>query len=213
MRFIRIAIATLVLWPLALSASAQTFETGVKLGIVFTALPNAGEVVDKVIGQSSRETTSRAGLIGGGWARFPITDQVAFEPELLFVMKGAKLDEAAGGTVGVRVNYFEIPLLARYRWPINSDTAAYAIAGPSFGIRASSSVSFDGTIGPANEDIGSALKSLDLGLAFGGGVEWGRFLGELRYTAGLTDMANASFAHPDSLRNRALSLMIGMKLP
>jgi len=56
------------------------------------------------------------------------------------------------------------------------------------------------------------LKTLDLGFAFGGGIERRRYLVEARLTVGATDIAAASFPHPDALRNRTFSVMAGFKL-
>jgi hypothetical protein len=88
----------------------------------------------------------------------------------------------------------------------------YALAGPSFGIKLGSSGTLDAPGNTKDLDLGSALKSLDLGLVLGGGVEFGRYLVEGRLTAGLTDVASATFAHRDSLRNRSVSVLFGVKL-
>jgi hypothetical protein len=194
-------------------ARAQSFETGVKIGVDISGLPNGGEFIDQVVGRASRETTSRVGLTAGGYARFPITDRTAFQPEMLFVMKGVKLDETAGGTVSARINYLEFPLLARYHAPLTSDLTGFLVAGPSFGVKVSSSAKLDAFGSTTDENIGQGLKSLDLGLAVGGGVEWNGYVLEARYTAGLTDIADSRFPHPDSVRNRTFAVTVGMKLP
>ncbi len=49
--------------------------------------------------------------------------------------------------------------------------------------------------------------------SFGGGIERDRFLLEARYTLGLTDMATDFYFHEDTLKNRAFSVMIGVRLP
>lgn len=198
----------------ATSASAQNIETGAKVGIAVTGVPNAGQVVDQVVGKDSAETSSRVGLIAGGYVRFPINDRLSFQPEVLFTMKGVQLSEKAnGGTVNVRLNYLDVPLLIRYRIPINSDYTGFVVAGPSFGIKLSSSAKLDAPGGTVDEDIDPALKSLDLGLAFGGGITFSRYTVEARFTPGLTDIASTLKPHDDSLRNRTFSVMVGMKLP
>jgi Outer membrane protein beta-barrel domain len=196
------------------TASAQAFESGVKVGLVVTGLPNAGQVVDQVVDAPSEESTSRIGLTGGGYIRFPINDRFAFQPEVLFAMKGVQLSEKdQGGTVNVRINYLDVPLLLRYRIPINSRYGGFLMVGPSFGIKISSSAKLDAPGGTVDEDIDPALKSLDLGLAFGGGITFRRYLVEGRFTAGLTDVASTLWPHADSLRNRTFSVLVGMKLP
>jgi len=194
-------------------AGAQAFEGGVKIGLAISGLPNAGEVLDQVASSQSRESTSTLGLIGGGYVLFPITDRIGFQPEALFVMKGVNLDEVNGGTVSARMNYLDIPLLLRVRAPINSEVTGYFLAGPNFGILLSTSGQLETPGVTTNLNIGPAIKTLDFGLTFGGGVEFRRFLIEGRFSAGLTDVAAASFPHPDALRNRAFSILAGMKLP
>src|SRR5215471_12554128 len=96
------------------NASAQLVDKGVKAGIAFTMLPKAHEIVDPLVNQVSSDTTSRVGAALGGFVRFRINERTGFQPELLFVMKGVKLDERSGGTASVRLNYLEFPLLFRY---------------------------------------------------------------------------------------------------
>jgi hypothetical protein len=197
----------------AAPAAAQAFDAGIKAGIAVTGLPHAGEVFDQVVGHPSSETSSRIGLTGGGYVRFPVTDEFAFEPEALLVMRGVKMTEASGGgNVDVRVYYIDIPLLARYRKSINTDTVGYLLAGPNFGIKIGSRAKLDAAGQTIDEDVSPALKTLDLGLAFGGGIERDRYLVEGRFTAGVTDVASGSFPHLDSVRNRTFSVLFGYKL-
>jgi hypothetical protein len=217
MRAMRLTRCALVVTALCAGWSgvawAQKVETGVKVGVDISGLPNGGELIDQIVGQPSRETTSRIGLIGGGYARFPISNNVGFQPEMLFVMKGVKLDEADGGSVSVRINYLEFPLLARYQTSLSSAITGFVVAGPSFGLKLNSSAKLDSTAGSTDVDVSQGLRSLDLGVAVGGGIVWNGYILEARYTGGLTDIADASFPHPDSLRNRAFAVTIGMKLP
>ena len=200
------------------AVQAQTFEAGVKVGLAVTGLPHAGEVVDQIVGAPSGESSSKVGLTGGGYVRFPISDRLSFQPEALFVMRGVELNETAatGGTVSVRFNYLDVPLLIRYRATDSASTdpkvAGYVFAGPNFGIRMSSSAKIDAPGNTKDLDVDPGLKSLDLGLTFGGGVECGRYLLEGRFSAGLTDVASTKYVHADSLLNRTFSILVGMKL-
>jgi hypothetical protein len=198
-------------------AGAQTFDAGVKVGLAVTGLPHAGEVIDQVAGAPSNESSSKIGLTGGGYVRFPLTEQFGFQPEALFVMRGVELYQAASnGTVSARINYLDVPLLVRFRTTSTLTTdppfVGYVVAGPSFGIKISSSAKIDAPGNTKDLDIDSAVKSLDLGLVFGGGIEFRRYLIEGRFTAGLTDVASTTFTHADSLRNRTVSVLFGMKL-
>ena len=193
------------------SAGAQTFNGGVKGGVAVASVPLAGEVFDQIVGHTSRDSSSKVGVTGGGYVTFALVNRLSFQPEVLFVMKGVKLNETAGGTLSVRLHYLDVPLLMRFR-PTNSPRPAYLFGGPSFGIKLGSSATLETPARTSDVNIDLALKTLDLGFAFGGGVERGRYLFEARFTLGGTDIGAASFPHPDALRNRALSMMVGLKL-
>jgi hypothetical protein len=179
-------------------------------------LPNAGEVIDHVVDPSGRtqsvDTSSKVGAALGGFVRFRINDHVGFQPELLFVMKGVKLEQSSGnGTVTVRLNYLEFPLLFRYSGPESARGTPYVFAGPSFGVKVSTSGKLEGGGQTREINVDPAIKSGDIGLAFGGGVESGRFLVELRFTLGLNDIATDLNAHEDSLKNRVLLILAGVR--
>jgi hypothetical protein len=196
------------------TASAQThFDFGAQLGLAITSLPHAGEVFDQVVGLDSSESTSRLGLAGGAYIGFPITSALTFEPGALFVMKGVELTERNNkGTVKVRINYLDVPLLVRWRIPLGTDFASNVFTGPSFGVKLSSSAKLDGPNGSLDANVDPALKSLDVGWAFGLGIVRERFLFEGRFTAGLTDVATTTYPHNDSLKNKTFLLLAGMKL-
>jgi len=196
------------------AAGAQTFEFGVQVGLAVTSMPHAGQVFDQVVGLQSSESSSRLGLAGGAYIRFPITPTLGFEPGALYVMRGVELTERSGkGTVDVRIHYLDVPLLVRWRIPLGSDYTSNVFAGPSFGIKLGSSGKLEGPGGSIEANVDPAIKSLDVGLAFGLGIVRQQYLFEGRFTAGLTDVASTSFPHDDSLRNKTFLLLVGMKLP
>ena len=194
------------------SAGAQTFNAGVKGGIAVTSVPLSGEVFDQVVKQTSRDSSSKVGVTGGAYIAFPLVNRLSFQPEVLYVMKGVQLSETSGGTLNVRLHYLDVPLLLRFRTPASTQGPVYLFAGPSFGIKMGGSATLETPAQTSDVNIETALKTLDLGFAFGGGVERGRYLFEARVTFGLTDIGAASYPHPDALHNRAFSVMAGLKL-
>ena len=202
-------------WLLTIgSAPAQTITAGVKAGVALTGLPNAGQVVDQISQTSSTDIRAKLGVTGGGFVQFAFDDRFSFQPELLLVMKGANLKQAQdAGTVTSRVAYLEFPLLARFAAPVSQDLNTYVLVGPSFAIRAGTSAELDGPDETVDLNIDTAIRSLDFGLAFGGGFERNLFFIEARYTFGLIDIANSTFDHEDSLKNRALAIMVGIRIP
>jgi hypothetical protein len=190
---------------------AQTITTGVRVGIDFSSMPNVGEVIDQVVKQPSTETSSKVGAMFGGFVTVPFWNRLALQPELQFVMKGTKLNEAAsGGTITASIRYLEFPVLLRYTVPVGEHTG-YVLFGPTFGVKAGTSAQLDGPNQTADVDIDSAIRTFDAGLAFAGGLDYQRYFLELRYTQGLNDVATELFPHTDSVRNRNIAIAAGIR--
>jgi hypothetical protein len=185
--------------------------SGVKIGIDISSLPNAGEVFDQVVKQSSTETSAKTGVTFGGYVILPITGFFSLQPELMFVGKGVKLKETANnGTVTASLRYLEFPVLLRYAATVGN-YPAFLLVGPTFGIKASTGAHLEGPNGTVDYDIGSAVRNFDGGVAFGGGIEYHQYVFEVRYTLGLTDIATDNFAHTDSLKNRTFAVLAGYR--
>ena len=190
---------------------AQTISVGVKVGIDFSSLPNAGEVIDQVVKQPSTETSSKVGALFGGFVTVPFWNRLALQPELQFVMKGAKLNEGgSGGTVTASIRYLEFPVLLRYAVPVG-EHSGYVLIGPAFGVKAGSSAHLDGSSQSADFDIDPAIRTFDAGLAFAAGLDYRRYFFELRYTQGLTDVAADAYPHADSVKNRNIAIAAGIR--
>jgi hypothetical protein len=209
----RIRVSTLATALLLFGATmvqAQAITTGVKLGIDFSSLPNAGEVIDQIVKQPSTETSSKVGALFGGFVTVPFWNRLSVQPELQFVMKGVKLNEAGGGTLTASLRYLEFPVLLRYAVPVGEHTG-YVLFGPTFGVKASTSAHLDSPSQTADVNIDSAIRTFDGGLAFAGGVDYQRYFFELRYTQGLNDVAAEVFPHADSVKNRNIAISAGIR--
>ena len=195
----------------AATVGAQTITTGVRVGIDFSSMPNAGEVIDQIVKQPSTETSSKVGALFGGFVTVPFWNRLSVQPELQFVMKGVNLNEAGGGgTVSARVRYLEFPVLLRYTVPV-SDHNGYILVGPTFGVKAGTSAELDAPSQTSDVNIDSAIRTFDGGLAVAGGLEYDRYFFEVRFTQGLNDVAAASFPHADSVRNRVFAISAGIR--
>jgi hypothetical protein len=198
----------------AANAAAQEVSAGVKGGLVLNSVPNAGQVYDQISGIESVDVSAKLGITGGGFVQFAFNDRVSLQPEMHFVMKGVKLDLADNaGNVTANVNYLELPLLIKYSAPLNDTLRGFLMAGPAFAVKMGTSATLDGPSGDLDLDIDPAIGSRDIGLVFAGGIEWQRFLVEARYVLGLNDIATDIYFHDDELRNRAFSMMVGLRLP
>ena len=196
------------------AASAQTITGGVRIGVDLTTIPSAGAVMDQISGAPSIDVTSKPGITGGGFVKIDFTERFAFQPELMFVMKGVELQQAAeGGTVTATVNYLEFPLLVRYTDYLSDEVRGYVLGGPTFAVKTGTSAELKAPDRTLDLNIDPAFRSRDLGVAAGLGLVYGRYVLDVRYTFGLTDVATEMYAHIDSLKNRVFAVSIGLTFP
>lgn len=192
--------------------TSETFTPGVKIGIDFSSLPNAGDVLDQVVKHPSTETSSKTGVMLDGFITVPVWNKVSFQPELAFVMKGVKLNQGANnGTVTASLRYIEFPMLIRYNLAVGSHSG-YVMVGPTFGVKAGTSAKLEGTSQTQDINIDSAIRTFDGGIAFAGGADYGRYVFEVRYTQGFSDVGSDAFPHTDGISNRVFAIMGGIRL-
>ena len=111
------------------------------------------------------------GLLG----HIHLTKQVAFQPELVFSMQGAK-----NSNTKINLNYVNIPLMIQYMF----DNGFRLQAGPQIGLLASAKTKN----GNVTTNIKDNLKTADFGLGFGVGYVHPPtgFGVDARYNLGLT---------------------------
>ena len=202
----RIIVAASVLL-LPVSALAQ--EVGVKAGVNFASLtPEEDE---------SPDTSWRRGLVAGGWIRMPVGDGFSLQAEGLFAEKGVRFNISPLGIEGsadVRIRYVEVPVLARG----DSGRPASGVRGfvtggvaPAFKVSARGTTDAAGGVSDTR-DIGDDVRSYDLGLVGGAGIQVGRALIEARYTHGLRHINVDDNGDEDRIKNRVFSLTFGFRL-
>lgn len=198
------AVSMTAVW-LALPASTAAQQIGIKGGINFASLtPEEDE---------DPETSRRRGPVGGLWASTPLGDRVSLQVEALFAEKGVTFEANPFGLdyARIRLRYLEVPVLARGEFGTAGSAARLFVVGglaPAYLLSARSSISFEGEV--QTRDIGEEIKTFDLGLVGGIGVEFGRLLLEGRYTHGLLHI-NEDDNGDDRIRNRVFSLMAGLR--
>lgn len=182
------------------SASAQTFQFGVKGGVNFATL----SVED---GDSPFE--SRIGLVAGGFVTWRAFSWLELQPEVLFTSKGATVEES-GIASDLMVDYLEVPILARYTRPLSDHWRFYVAGGPTLAtrLRARTRTEFSG--GTEEIDVDDDVEQMDFGVAVGGGLEMGTFVFDGRYTFGLSDI-DADQSDTSTFRNRVISVTAGFR--
>ncbi|HEX5113077.1 MAG TPA: porin family protein [Saprospiraceae bacterium] len=133
----------------------------------------------------SEDTEGKIGADLGIVVTIPIVGGfLAVQPELHWVQKGYKANsKSTGEQVTTNLDYFEIPVLARFNF--GGSLRLFAFAGPCFGWV------LDGSYDPDNGlDPTDYLKETETSGHVGIGVGIGTFEFDIRYMAGLSDVSN-----------------------
>ncbi|MFH1374115.1 MAG: porin family protein [bacterium] len=186
----------------ATASSAQNrIETGVKAGVNFAN--RFGDI---------HPQDWKTGFCGGGFVAFYVNDIFAIQPEVLFSMKGSKWTRPStfgDERITVKLNYWEIPVLAKLALPTQSTIRFTLFAGPSLGIKLSAKARVESPAGTKTEDI-EEIKKTEFGVAFGVGVDLRRgkntLTFDVRYTHGLTTIDEYNMCED---KNKVVSLMVG----
>lgn len=180
------------------TVSLSQMKYGVKAGLV-----SANQNWDA--GGFSISPDAKMGAALGVFVKFEVSEKFAVQPELLYVMKGAKLDagifdEEMTGDMKLKANYLSIPVIAKYYF------GGFNIqAGPTFDFLMSANSEYDGE----DEDIKDELKGMDLGLAFGAGYDLPAGIGfDLRYIIGLSDINGSDDMEGVEIKNKCLMITL-----
>lgn len=166
MRMVGVAAVMLVLAAAAANAAGE-ISLGARVGLTETNISQAPESWDDA-------TSYRAGFMGGMFLNYAFNDNFSLQPELLYVQKGvdATLYEGIidiGATLSIE--YFELPLLAKYSFSGVKKVTPYVYGGPSFSYTLSSELKGSASIFSVEVDFSSLTHTTDFGLVLGGGLE------------------------------------------
>ena len=166
----------------------------------------------------------------GGFVNVPVAGGFSVQPELHFTRKGFKIDESAdlklfdvplpvGGVAVTRINYVELPVLAKYNFGTGS-VSAYLTAGPSVSYatggrldtRARVLVEIDLFSTDLNLDA-IDYRRTELSGVLGGGVQFkaqngNTFFVDARYTRGLTQVVDIPVVR-DRLEQQSFGINVG----
>jgi opacity protein-like surface antigen len=221
-----LVFAAIILMLAAFAAPVSAVEwvrmgpkTGVHLSTVSGDYNAFGTTVDD-------GWTSKEGINLGLYFNVGINKYLSIQPELYFAVKGAEAefpvtfeDMEGTGEYKFRLDYWDLPILARVTIPTNLFFVPFLTAGPYVGYcsKADREAYFTPTGGRqmgVKDDIDAEITTLDYGLAAGAGVEFSigsmlRLFLEARYQYGLANIRE----NTDDLKNRSLSFTTGFSLP
>jgi hypothetical protein len=174
----------------ASSAQAQVLpKFGVKAGLNYSTFNNTDNVDYK------------PGLLAGVYANIKVpASPMAIQPEVLYAQYGANIDQT---DAYFRVNYIQVPVLLKFGFD-TPGVKPNVYFGPYVGFNVKSTIkNGDGSL-----NLNDQVKDTDFGVAVGAGVDISKFNIELRYTAGLKNVANSNFN--DDAKNGAIALTVGV---
>lgn len=189
------------------NANAQEFQLGAKAGANFASL--GGDDTDEL----DARTSFHVGLV----AEIMLTDQFAFQPEVLYSSQGAKT-EGSETIMGMtysyegttKLDYINVPLLAKYY--VTEGLNIHL--GPQVGFLVKSESEWeetmDGDTESGTDDIKDFTKGVDFSLAGGLGykLDMGLFF-DARYTLGLSNVWDAEGDTDYSQKNNVFQLSVG----
>jgi Outer membrane protein beta-barrel domain len=191
-RVLSLAIALMVIVPAAAKAQMSPVSAGIKGGINSATLSNdTDESLDQLIGG-----------VGGVFIGRDINKNFGLQLEGLYSMRGAK---AEGGDAKIKLNYIDVPVLARLGSQSANGNKFYAFTGPQASFKVTSEVEFLGE----TDDLDDEVESFDFGWTAGVGADMGRVTLDARYTMGLMNIDKTG---DDTIKNRTFSVMVGFRL-
>jgi hypothetical protein len=179
----------------ATSAQAQV-SIGVKAGFNVAKLSISDPAA---IGAADNRTAFLAGI----FVTVPNGSWVAFQPEVLFSMQGAKFRDGLDSGA-LKLDYIQVPLLARIK-PSKSPVAF--VVGPALAFRSRAKLSADGQ--DQEIDFKDQVKGSDVGFVAGAAIDIVHIVFDVRYTWGLTNIAEN--VDDGEVKNRVASITLGFR--
>jgi hypothetical protein len=182
---------------------AQPVTAGIKAGLTAARLPGVNDVIPVPVDEESRW-----GGTVGVFVTVPLNELIAFEPEALYVMKGATFFNhvGTGSSLSFDANYLDMPLHFKF----GRSGRPYFLAGPSVGFRLAAEARETVSGATETRDFSDQIKSVDVGVSFGAGASFGRFLIEGRWTEGLRDV-DSQGQFESAVRHRVIGVLAGFR--
>ena len=157
------------------------------------------------------------GFNAGLYAKFPITNNIAIQPEISYTTKGAELvynNAFVQGTAKFNVNYIEVPVILVMNITDNFNVQV----GPYAAYMVSGKTTNNSNIFSSQTELDTKdFNKFDAGIAGGLGVDLDVVNFGVRYNYGLTNVGKernyggTSYTFPDA-KNSVLSVYVGLRL-
>jgi len=151
----------------------------------------------------------QTGLNVGFAAGIPLSDTTPLylETGLSYIEKGGKKNLAGGKKMTYDLNYLEIPIVAKYKYDIDSDLSIQPFFGGYFGVGVSGKIKNFEEREAESSFRSSNFRRTDGGLRLGCGLAYDMFYCDLTYDIGLANICHDTF---DASHNGSLQLNFGV---
>jgi hypothetical protein len=195
-------LALVLLLLCAGTAAAQITGQGVRGGVNISTLNTSDD-------ESGESADWHVRGVAGGYLTWRMFSWLELQPEVLYSLKGAKVEEG-DVTAKALLDYLEVPILARISRGAPGTRRFYGVAGIALGVllRAKTRADFGGAT--EEIDIKDDIETLDLGAVVGGGMEFGSLVIDARYTHGIRDI-DKDTTDSVTVKTRAASITVGIR--
>ena len=192
---------------LAFAQDAPTTTYGVKAGFNVSSMKFKFD-------DATITSDGRAGMVIGGWVARDFNPRAGIQVEGLLEQKGGEFDISDDigfdDDTSFRLTYLTFPVLARINLAPAGPAAVRLLAGPTFGFHVNESVE----VGDVELDGDEAdLETFETGFALGGQAEIRRFVIDVRYIWGLTNIDASDDDDDDeaTVKNNLFQLTFGYR--
>jgi hypothetical protein len=189
MQKILVSITLCILFNSSLVAGEFT-SIGIKVG--YNSSTFAGNDIP------GKGVSAQGGAAIGGFVGYTFNQRFSLRQEVLITIKGAKINTIGDVYLTNLFIYFELPLLAKMTFLSEHRVQPNIFIGPAFGL----------TIMATNDvAVLEDIRSYDIGIVFGAGIDVWRFSVDVRFNIGLVnfDLSDDNI----DLKNRTFSSMVG----
>jgi hypothetical protein len=188
---------------------AQGMYGGLRVGLASSNLA----------GKDAIEMDSRTAVAAGGFLTMHLVPMFALQPEAVLIRKGARATDADGGvtvTSSTDLTYLEIPMLLKVVPTPGARFRPTLFAGPAVGLLLSAKERLELPGFHDEKDVKDGMKSTDLGLVFGAGLEMSfrtaSAVLDARYGLGLSTI-NDDPGNDLEMKNRSVAVSVGFIVP
>ncbi len=164
---------------------------GIKGGLNYATLNNVDDV------------EYRPGILIGGFAKFNVpASPMSVQPEILYTQYGSDIEDS---DASFKLNYIQVPILLKFGF-----SAPGVTPNVYFGPYANFLLNSEVANNTGSLNLEDNTKNSTFGIIIGAGIDVSKFQLGVRYSAGLTNVADDNFN--DEAKNGAFALTVGVSL-